>query len=64
MKILDTLMKSSNGEILNRSEIRTLMTIEPDSVAFYWLLAAAGHKATGDGGRDKALAIEALTWKR
>lgn len=61
MKIAEILTRSSNGEPLDLSQAGSLMAIEPDTVAFYWLLATAGQKATGNNIHDKMIAVHRLS---
>lgn len=61
MKIAEILRRFSNGEHLDLSETGNLMAIEADTVAFYWLLATAGQKATGDDIHDKMIAVYKLS---
>ena len=63
--VAEILTRYSNGEVPAISEAHHLMKIEPDTIAFYWLLAAAGQKSTGDDIRDRKQAVEKLlTWRQ
>ena len=57
MKIINIMKKYSEGKRLELSEARHLLTVEKDSVAFYWLLETSGRKPTGCFWWDKILAV-------